>query len=77
MKIYKEICAGNLETWGGAADNIERLNLQEIKQILELLEELYPEGISETELNDFFWFDTDTIADWLGYSNWEELLEDR
>lgn len=26
-----------------------------------------------TDVNDFFWFENDTIADWLGFSDWEEL----
>lgn len=32
---------------------------------------------TETDINDFFWFETDTIADLLGYSDWEALIEER
>ena len=40
-----------------------------------MLEELYPEGMEEVEVNDFFWFEDDTIAEWLGYSSFEEIIE--
>lgn len=31
--------------------------------------------MSETELNDFFWFDGDTYAEWLGYRDEEQMFE--
>ena len=31
--------------------------------------------MTETELNDFFWFKRDTIAEWLGYENFDEIME--
>ena len=40
-----------------------------------MMEETAPEeGWSDTAINDLFWFDFDTIANWLGYKN-EECLE--
>lgn len=30
------------------------------------LEELYPDGMSETELNDLLWFEPDTVFEWVG-----------
>ena len=30
------------------------------------LEEIYPDGIDETTINDIFWFDFDQICVWLG-----------
>ena len=38
-----------------------------------MLEEINPSGMSETEVNDFFWFEEDTIANWLGYDSFEEI----
>lgn len=40
-----------------------------------MLEDIYPDGIGETELNDLFWFDDDTIAEWLGYESFEQIME--
>lgn len=38
-----------------------------------MLEECCVQPISETGLNDFFWFEEDTIANWLGFDSFEEL----
>ena len=45
----------------------------EFNQLESIIEESYPEGIDETELNDLFWHDSETIADWLGTTE-EEIL---
>ena len=37
---------------------------------------LYPDGMTDTQVNDLFWFEEDFIAQILGYRNWEELEED-
>lgn len=44
-----------------------------------ILEEMYDdeEGISDTQINDIFWFEEDWIAEQLGYSDFNELMEDR
>lgn len=75
MKIYAETSLVNFEFWSGAKDTIEELGYNEIEIIESILEEAYPEGISETEVNDFFWFERDTIAEWLGYNDFDEIIE--
>lgn len=35
-------------------------------EFMQLVEELYPEGIDETELNDLLWFESDWIYESLG-----------
>ena len=74
MKYYVEKSLNDFEFWSGAADTIEELTSDEIDQIESMLEEDYDE-MSETDINDFFWFERDTIAEWLGYSDFEELME--
>lgn len=59
--------------WSGAKDRIESLSYSEIETILSILEDCCPDGMTETELNDFFWFDDDTYAEWLGYEDAEAL----
>lgn len=59
--------------WSGAADRVADLPDEQIESILNILEDSYPDGMSETELNDFFWFDDDTYAEWLGYRDAEQL----
>ena len=75
MKIYKEVNAYNFDFWSGAKDTVKYLTDEEVNIIFEMLEELYPEGMDETQVNDFFWFEDDTIAEWLGYRSFEEIMD--
>lgn len=74
MKIYKEENLSSFNFWSGGADRAEKLTGDEFAQIESILEEIYPDGINETELNDLFWFDFETVAEWIG-STEEEILE--
>ncbi len=74
MTIYAKKSLRNFDFWSGAADTVKYLTYEEIDTIENMLEELYPDGMDETAINDFFWFEDDTIAEWLGYSDFEELM---
>lgn len=74
MKIYTETSLKDFEFWSGAKDTVKYLTLDELDTIEEMLEELYPDGMDETTVNDFFWFDDDTIAEWLGFNDFEEIM---
>ena len=76
MKIYTEDSIHNFNFWSGGKDTVDDLTWDEIDTIETMLDELYME-IEDVELNDFFWFERDTIAEWLGYENYDELLHDR
>lgn len=73
MIIMKELPLKENEFWGGARYITDRLTNEEFDIIEQGLEELYPDGVDETELNDLFWFDEDLIAYFLGYDSFEEL----
>lgn len=77
MKIYSEKNLRDFEFWSGAKDTAEHLTDEDFSTIETILEELYPEGMDETSINDLFWFEEETIAEWLGYSSFDELIEDR
>jgi hypothetical protein len=77
MKIYREDSLRNFDFWSGAVYRAEKLTAHELDQVEAILEELYPDGIDETTINDLFWFEEDTLAEWLGYSDWEALEDDR
>lgn len=62
--------------WGGARDRVECLSDDDLNIIINTLSQEYPYGIDETELNDFFWFDDDIYAEWLGFDTAEALWED-
>lgn len=74
MKITKEVNSWNdFDFWSGAEDTVKYLTCDEIETIFAQLEEIYPEGMTDTELNDIFWFETETIAQMLGYDNFDEI----
>jgi hypothetical protein len=66
MIIKQEKDLNSFEFWSGAKDKAEQLTYEELKQITEELEALYPEGIDETELNDIFWFDFGYVCELIG-----------
>lgn len=77
MTIIKEERLENFKFWSGACYLAEKLTSEEFDTIEELLEELYPNGMKETEINDFFWFDGDIIAEELGYEDEDDMIKNR
>ena len=65
MKIYSEKSLGNFEFWSGAKENANELTSAQLDEVETILGDLYPEGMDETQINDLFWFDFDTIKEWL------------
>ena len=74
MRIYSEQSVTNFEFWAGAKDTVKHLTKDELNTIEDILEEIYPDGMDETELNDLFWHERDLIAEWLGYDDFEALM---
>ena len=74
MKIYSEKSLNDFEFWSGAKDTVKYLTEDELNQIENILEDCFPDGMDETEINDFFWFEEDTIAEWLGYSSFDDIM---
>lgn len=66
MKIHSEISLRNFEFWSGAKDRVCDLTPEQLDEVEDILEDLYPEGMSDTEVNDLFWHDFETISEWLG-----------
>ena len=78
MKVYEDLSPEEFrdKAWSGAVDTLEDLTDEQVETVMDLLEESNSgEVMSLTELNDFFWFERDTIAEWLGYSSYEQLME--
>ena len=76
MTITKEVNSySDFEFWSGAKDTADELTADEIEKVFSILEDAYPEGMTETELNDFFWFERDAIAEWLGYADFEQIMK--
>ena len=77
MKIWTEDSIRNFEFWGGARDTIEDLTYDDFDILEPMIEEIFMGEVEDVDLNDFFWFERDTIAEWLGYEDYEELMRDR
>ena len=74
MKTFNEnTTLVNFDAWSGAVDTKKRI-IDECKadEFDNLIEELYPDGLSETQLNDILWFEEDWIFEMLGISDEEE-----
>lgn len=74
MTIKTDTTLKNFDFWSGAKNTVKYLTESELDTIESYLEELYPEGMTDTELNDFIWFENDTIAEWLGYNDFDEIM---
>ena len=77
MKYVVEENLSNFNAWSGGADTVAELTDDQLDQVEELIEELFPcELPTDTEINDFLWFERDTIAQHLGFSDWEHLNQE-
>jgi len=74
MKTFSEnttLC--NFDAWSGAKDTKETIiDAGKSDEFDALIEELYPDGLSETQLNDILWFESDWIFESLGISEDDE-----
>lgn len=77
MKIYTEKSIHDFEFWSGGKQTVELLTEDELNYLEAILEAENPDGMSETELNDWFWFETEFIATIFGYENFEVLYTER
>ena len=67
MTITYELDLERFEAWSGAKETLERVQREgRCGELENILEELYPEGMTETQLNDLLWFDSESVYEWLG-----------
>lgn len=76
MTIVTEQSLRDFRFWSGARSTVQYLTWDDLDTIEDILES---DGntYSDTDINDLFWFEDDLIAEWLGYRDFEELMEDR
>ena len=78
MKYLVEESLANFDFWSGAKQTADELTYKDFEEIEGILEcSNTGDYMTDTEINDFFWFEDDTIAEWLGYEDWEDLIESR
>ena len=62
MKIWKELSLMDFLPWGGAQQVYHYIDEQgKLPELEEMLTELYPEGVSETLINDILWFESEWV----------------
>lgn len=68
MKIIAEISLDQFTFWSGAKRNVEDWDFtsEQWDRLEETIEELYPDGIEDTQLNGIFWFESDQVEEWAG-----------
>ena len=74
MLVKKEMNAYDFEFWSGGEDTVEELTLGELERVWNYLEEVYDGEMEKTQINDFFWFEREFIAELLGFNSFDEIL---
>ena len=73
MKLTRDISISNFESWSGAKSTQKRI-IEEGKEndFDAMIEDLYPDGLTDTQLNDLLWFEEDWLFEQLGISDEDE-----
>ena len=67
MKITSEMSLENFKAWSGAKDTLNKLiELDKCEDLEFILDDLYPDGLTDTQLNDILWFEDEWIFETLG-----------
>jgi hypothetical protein len=65
MNYTKELNLTEFKFWSGAKQN--KFTYNELKELDYILNDLYHEdNFTETDINDLFWFEEQTLCEWLG-----------
>lgn len=74
FKVYSNL--QSFKPWSGAIQTWSLIrDANKLDELDSLLEEVYPEGLSETELNDLLWFEPEWVLESLGISD-EDMYSD-
>lgn len=76
MKYYVEESLSNFQWWSGAKDNAAELTEEQFGRLESILEDCYPDGMTDTQINDLMWFEFDWIKEMLGIEDEEEEEEE-
>ena len=74
MKITTEKNLNEFIFWSGARALANKLTYAELDWVSQQLEELYPNGMTDTQINDLFRFEEDFICQMIG-EDLDEILE--
>lgn len=76
MEYRVECELEDFNAWQGARDTLDTLiDRGDCDEIQRLIEDTFPNELpTETEINDFLWFECDFIAQHLGYDDWDAYV---
>ena len=75
-KIISETSISKFNSWSGAKNTQDRIVKEGKENEFDaMIEELYPDGLTDTELNDMLWFEEEWIYETLGITDDEEEKE--
>jgi len=67
MKVTREINLRDFDAWSGAVETKERIISEgKVKEFESLVEDIFENGLTDTELNDLLWFDEEWLFESLG-----------
>ena len=71
MKVVNDnLSLRNFEAWSDAKGTKQLILDNDKEDDFEfMIEELYPDGLTDTQLNDILWFEEDWICETLGIDN--------
>lgn len=78
IKITSEINIEDFEAWSGGKDTLDRIIEEgKEKEFEYYINDLYPDGIDKTQLNDILWFDSQQVFQDLGINenDTDEIVE--
>lgn len=77
MTIICELDLRNFKAWGGAKNTLERvINEGKCDLLEQILDDIYYERMTETQLNDLLWFEPEAIYEWLGIRSEEQIQKE-
>ena len=72
MKIISKIGIADFKAWSGAIETKQAIiDAGKCDEFDSYIDELYPDGLTDTQLNDILWFD-ESLLEMLGISEEEE-----
>ena len=74
--MYLLVDFGDFQPWSDAVEVWELIKDEgKVDELESILEDIYPEGMTDTQLNDLLRFDTDEVLGWLGIETEEKKAE--
>ena len=77
ITITYELDLETFEAWSGAQDTLNRvINEGRVRDLESILEDLYPDGMDETQLNDILRFEEDLVYEMCGIRSESAIREE-